>query len=49
VGGFAAGALLLVLFKNESLLAGHPYRGWNQKGHASQAWHKTGSSWRRRR
>jgi hypothetical protein len=49
VGGFAAGALLLVLFKNESLLAGHPYRGWNQKRHASQAWHKTGSSWRRRR
>jgi membrane associated rhomboid family serine protease len=48
VGGFAAGALLLLVFKNETLLARHPYRGWHQKRHSSQAWHKTGSSWRRR-
>ena len=49
VGGFAAGALLIMLFRNEALLARHPYRGWNQKQHASQAWHKTGSTWRPRR
>ncbi|MGH8168604.1 MAG: rhomboid family intramembrane serine protease [Woeseiaceae bacterium] len=42
VGGFAAGAALVLLFKNETLLERHPYRGWNQKRHASQAWHRTG-------
>jgi membrane associated rhomboid family serine protease len=41
VGGFAAGAVLVLLFKNESLLERHPYRGWNQKRHASAAWHRT--------
>jgi membrane associated rhomboid family serine protease len=40
VGGFSAGALLVWLFKNEKLLAAHPYHGWNQRRHASQAWHR---------
>ena len=38
IGGFAAGAVLILLFKNERLLVGHPYRGWNQQRHASRAW-----------
>jgi membrane associated rhomboid family serine protease len=49
VGGFTAGAVLVMLFKDESLLARHPYRGWSQKRHASRAWQKTESDWRRRR
>lgn len=40
VGGFAAGATLVLLFKNERLLVAHPYRGWRQKGHASRAWRR---------
>jgi membrane associated rhomboid family serine protease len=49
VGGFAAGAALVFFFKNESLLAHHPYRGWHQTRHASEAWHRAGRDWRRRR
>jgi membrane associated rhomboid family serine protease len=49
VGGFAAGAALVLIFKDESLLARHPYRGWNQKRHATPAWHKARSDWHRRR
>lgn len=30
VGGFAAGALLVGLFKNETLLKRHPYYGWQR-------------------
>lgn len=40
VGGFAAGAILVLLFKNDRLLDAHPYHGWRQKKHASQAWHR---------
>ena len=40
VGGFAAGAVLVPLFKDRRLLAAHPYHGWNQRRHASQAWHR---------
>jgi membrane associated rhomboid family serine protease len=40
IGGFAAGAVLILLFKNERLLAAHPYRGWNQQRHASRAFRK---------
>jgi membrane associated rhomboid family serine protease len=29
VGGFAAGALLILVFRNAELLARHPYHGWN--------------------
>jgi membrane associated rhomboid family serine protease len=49
VGGFAAGAVLILLFKNESMLERHPYRGWNQKRHAAAAWHRTGGGRRRSR
>lgn len=31
VGGFAAGAALVWVFKDEELLLNHPYRGWNQE------------------
>lgn len=31
VGGFAAGAALVWLFKDEELLLNHPYRGWKQE------------------
>ncbi len=41
-GGFAAGALLILLFKNEALLAQHPYRGWRQKRHADDPWRRVG-------
>ncbi len=40
IGGFIAGMALIFLFKNEQLLARHPYRGWNQKQHATDAWKK---------
>ncbi|MEX2123494.1 MAG: rhomboid family intramembrane serine protease [Woeseia sp.] len=49
VGGFAAGAVLILLFKNESMLERHPYHGWNQTRHASQAWQKTAGGRQRRR
>ncbi|MFQ5608938.1 MAG: rhomboid family intramembrane serine protease [Woeseiaceae bacterium] len=29
-GGFVAGALLVYVFRNQDLLARHPYHGWNQ-------------------
>jgi membrane associated rhomboid family serine protease len=31
VGGFAAGALLIFVFRNPSLLARHPYYGWRAR------------------
>jgi membrane associated rhomboid family serine protease len=40
VGGFLAGALLVFPFRNADLLARHPYHGWKQRDHASQAWHR---------
>ena len=30
IGGFAAGALLVLLFRDRELLARHPYHGWHQ-------------------
>ena len=40
VGGFAAGAILILLFRNPRLLARHPYHGWNQRGSPTQNWHR---------
>jgi membrane associated rhomboid family serine protease len=40
VGGFAAGALLVLAFKNEALLAQHPYRGWKKHKHAEKLWER---------
>ncbi len=39
VGGFAAGAILVLLFRNKKLLGAHPFHGWRQRKHASRAWH----------
>jgi membrane associated rhomboid family serine protease len=36
VGGFAAGAVLVSLFKNPTLLARHPYHGW--RGESGAGW-----------
>jgi membrane associated rhomboid family serine protease len=36
VGGFAAGAVLVWLFKNPALLARHPYHGW--QGVSGEGW-----------
>lgn len=49
IGGFAAGAALVMAFKNETLLERHPYRGWGQSRHASRAWHSTRGRRPRRR
>ena len=38
IGGFVAGMLLIFLFKDEGLLAKHPFRGWNQNQHPDDAW-----------
>ena len=40
VGGFVAGAVLILLFKNEALLAKHPYRGWHQRKHSTALWNR---------
>ena len=39
VGGFAAGALLVMLFRNPRLLQQHPYYGWKRRS-ASRNWHR---------
>jgi membrane associated rhomboid family serine protease len=48
VGGFAAGTVLILLFKDNRLLERHPYHGWRQKIHASQSWHRVSRNRRRR-
>ena len=40
IGGFVAGMALIFIFKNESLLSQHQYRGWNQKKHLDTVWNK---------
>jgi membrane associated rhomboid family serine protease len=39
VGGFAAGALLVMMFRNPDLLRRHPYYGWKRRS-ASRNWHR---------
>ncbi len=39
VGGFAAGAALIPLFRDPQLLARHPYHGWSGKG-SSKSWRR---------
>jgi len=39
VGGFLAGAALLPLFRDASLLARHPHHGWG-RGHSSASWRR---------
>lgn len=38
VGGFAAGAILVCLFKDEEMLVNHPYYGWRQKADPADIW-----------
>ncbi|MGH8249486.1 MAG: rhomboid family intramembrane serine protease [Steroidobacteraceae bacterium] len=40
VGGFAAGAILIFLFRNPRLLDKHPFHGWNQRGSPTESWHR---------
>jgi membrane associated rhomboid family serine protease len=40
VGGFVAGAVLVLVFRNPRLLARHPYHGWKAQHLPSQAWHR---------
>ncbi|MFK7886819.1 MAG: rhomboid family intramembrane serine protease [Gammaproteobacteria bacterium] len=42
VGGFAAGAALVLLLKDEELLRQHPYRGWKKHAHAQKMWTRVG-------
>ncbi|MBN1238731.1 MAG: rhomboid family intramembrane serine protease [Gammaproteobacteria bacterium] len=42
VGGFVAGAVLVVLFRDPRLLEKHPYHGWNQRGAATRSWRRIG-------
>jgi len=40
VGGFAAGALLIFVFRNPRLLRRHPYHGWKQPPTPTQQWRR---------
>ncbi len=40
VGGFAAGALLVLAFKDDRLLARHPYYGWRQQRLPTRSWRR---------
>ena len=38
VGGFVAGAVLVLVFKDDELLITHPYHGWKQKDNPVDIW-----------
>ncbi len=40
VGGFAAGAILRLLFRAQELLARHPFYGWKQSASPTRSWHR---------
>jgi membrane associated rhomboid family serine protease len=40
IGGFAAGAIMVLLFKNPALLRRHPYYGWKKSAAPSRSWHR---------
>jgi membrane associated rhomboid family serine protease len=40
VGGFIAGGLLVLLFRDKALLDRHPYHGWRQKRSPTSNWHR---------
>ncbi len=42
VGGFAAGAVLVLLLRDPSLLAQHPHHGWSKQGLPSRSWRRVG-------
>jgi len=40
IGGFVAGAVLVLLFRNRKLLDAHPYHGLKQKQSPTRSWHR---------
>jgi membrane associated rhomboid family serine protease len=40
IGGFVAGALLVLLFRDPELLKRHPYHGWSKQRSASKSWRR---------
>jgi membrane associated rhomboid family serine protease len=40
IGGFVAGAVLVLLFRNPELLARHPYYGWSQRASPTRNWRR---------
>lgn len=40
VGGFLAGAVLILLFRDRDLIERHPYHGWKQKPSPTKNWRK---------
>ena len=40
IGGFVAGACLIFIFKNNELLARHPYHGWQRQVMPSRSWRR---------
>lgn len=41
IGGFVAGAVLVLLFRDPRLVDRHPYHGWSRRS-PSRSWHRTG-------
>lgn len=42
VGGFASGAVLVLMFRDPRLLARHPYYGWRSAASPSRTWRRVG-------
>ncbi len=40
IGGFAAGAILIFLFRDRELLRKHPYHGWRRQSLPSRSWRR---------
>jgi membrane associated rhomboid family serine protease len=40
IGGFIFGAFLVLLFKDEKLIANHPYHGWNPRRSPTSSWRR---------
>jgi membrane associated rhomboid family serine protease len=38
IGGFVAGACLVMIFKDNELLLNHPFHGWNKSKHPVNIW-----------
>ncbi len=45
VGGFVAGAALVMVFKDQQLLERHPYYGWRQQRLPTRNWRSTRRRW----
>ncbi len=40
IGGFLAGGVLILLFRDQRLLSKHPYYGWRKRNLPTRSWHK---------